>query len=241
MKSCKKNKTVLLLLFFMPLSAFCQHSIKKVYLFPGQGSDERIFSNITLGTTYELVPIAYPVPAKKTSLHEYAGMLAAQIDTTCKFALIGVSFGGMLCTELAEIVSPEKVIIISSAKCRSELPRRYTVMKKYPAYRLYPKKFVKFGTMLLQPTVEKGLKNEKDFFKDMLQKKDPQFLKETSTMMINWERETYPANIIHIHGSDDHVLNIKNIKADYIIVNGTHIMTYERGREISEIIGKVLQ
>ncbi|HOH83427.1 MAG TPA: hypothetical protein PLI16_02340, partial [Bacteroidales bacterium] len=80
-----------------------------------------------------------------------------------------------------------------------------------------------------------------DFFKDMLQKKDPQFLKETSTMMINWERETYPANIIHIHGSDDHVLNIKNIKADYIIVNGTHIMTYERGREISEIIGKVLQ
>lgn len=241
MKSCKKNKTVLLLLFFMPLCVFCQHSIKKVYLFPGQGSDEHIFSNITLGATYELVPVAYPVPAKKTSLHEYACLLASQIDTTENFALIGVSFGGMLCTELAEILSPEKVIIISSAKCRSELPKRYTVMKKYPAYRLYPKKFIKFGSLLLQPTIEKGLKKNKDFFHDMLRKKDPQFLKETSTMIINWDRETYPANIIHIHGSDDHVLNISNIKANYIIDHGTHIMAYDRGRELSEIIAKVLQ
>jgi len=240
MKSCKKNITVLLLLLSLPFCLFSQDIIKKVYLFPGQGSDDRIFSHITLRETYQLVPIVYPVPAKKTTMHEYACMLASQIDTTVNFALIGVSFGGMLCTELAEIVSPEKVIIISSAKCRSELPRRYTVMKKYPAYRLYPKKFVKFGTLLLQPTIEKGLKNEKDFFKDMLRKKDPQFLKETSSMMINWDRETYPANITHIHGSDDHVLDIKNIKADYIIANGTHIMTYERGKELSEIITRVL-
>ncbi len=236
-----KTGTIFISLVLLSLYAISQNDITRVYLFPGQGSDERIFSNIRLDSTYQTININYPVPAKKSCMKDYARIISSQIDTSSKYALIGVSFGGMICTELAEMLHPEKVIIISSAKCRNELPKRYTVMKKYPAYRLYPKKFIKFGTLLLQPTIEKNAGTEKNFFRDMLRKKDPQFLKETSGMMINWDRQTYAANIVHIHGSDDHVLNISKIKADYVIDHGTHIMTYDRGKELSEIIARILQ
>ncbi|HNW69863.1 MAG TPA: hypothetical protein PKI01_05645 [Bacteroidales bacterium] len=227
-------------MLWLPCIATSQNEITKVYLFPGQGSDERIFSNIKLDTSFTKININYPVPAKGTGMKEYAAIISKQIDTTEKFILIGLSFGGMICTELADILHPEKTIIISSAKCSSELPRRYTVMKKYPIYKLYPKRFVKWGAVMFQPTIEKDDKKNRAFFKDMVKKKDPQFMKQSFSMMINWDREKYSPNIIHIHGCDDHVLDIKNIKADYTVQNGTHLMTYIQGEEISKIISIII-
>ena len=234
-------KNYLILFFILPFYLSAQNEITKVYLFPGQGSDERVFSNIRLDSSFQKININYPVPEKGTSMKEYAANISKQIDTTEKFILIGLSFGGMICTELADILHPEKTIIISSAKCSSELPRRYTVMKKYPIYKLYPKRFVKWGAVMFQPTIEKDDKKNRAFFKDMVKKKDPQFMKQSFSMMINWDREKYSPNIIHIHGCDDHVLDIKNIKADYTVQGGTHLMTYMQGEEISKIIQNIFR
>lgn len=227
-------------MLWLPLFATSQNEIIKVYLFPGQGSDGRIFSNIKLDTSFKKIIVNYPVPAKGTTMKEYAAIISKQIDTTEKYIFIGLSFGGMICTELADMLHPEKTIIISSAKSHSELPKRYTVMKKYPAYKLYTKKFIKWGALLFQPQVEHQEHKDDELFKSMLKDKDPQYLKQTFSMIINWDRTTYSPNIIHIHGSEDRVLNIKNIKADYIIDHGTHLMTYTRGEEISKIISLVI-
>jgi len=234
-------KNFLILILISPFYLFSQNNMTKVYLFPGQGSDGRIFSNIKLDTSFQKINVNYPVPANGTTMKEYAAIISKQIDTTEKFILIGLSFGGMICTELADMLHPEKTIIISSAKSRSELPKRYTVMKNYPAYKLYTKKFIKWGALLFQPQVEHQEHKDGELFKSMLKDKDPQYLKQTFSMIINWDRTTYSPDIIHIHGSEDRVLNIKNIKADYIIDHGTHLMTYTRGEEISKIIQNIFK
>lgn len=187
-----------------------------------------------------MVNITYPVPARGTTMKEYARIISSQIDTSEKCVLVGVSLGGMICTELADMLHPEKVIIISSAKCRSELPKKYTIMNKFPAYKLYSKKFIKWGTLVFQPMVEHKDDKDNELFKGMLKGKDPQYMKQTFSMIINWDRERYSPDIIHIHGADDHVLPANNIKANYVIDDGTHIMTYTRGKEVSEIISSIL-
>lgn len=50
-----------------------------VYLFPGQGSDERLFKHLELPQAHDTVHISYPVPEKHESLADYALRFLAEI------------------------------------------------------------------------------------------------------------------------------------------------------------------
>ncbi len=211
-----------------------------LYLFPGQGSDERIFSNIRFDSTYKIINILYPVPKKGTTMKEYALLLKEQIDTTGNYSFVGVSLGGMLCSELTDMLHPKKAIIISSAKYRTELPFRYRFQKTIPIYKLFPKGAIKFGARMLQPIVEPDRNKNKATFKSMLKNKDPKFLKRSVNMIIRWDKKSYNQSIIHIHGTKDHTLPIRKTKPTLVIEKGSHMMVLTRGKEIEKIINKVL-
>lgn len=213
----------------------------KVYLIPGQGADYRLFDNLSIDSTFDAVKINWVVPEKGMTMRDYSMKLAEQIDTTGKFSLIGVSLGGMISTELSEILHPDKVIIISSAKCRKELPKRYLFMRRVPINRIVPKRWYKWGARIAQPLFEPDRKAGKETFVAMLKDKDPQFLKRTVNIIVNWDGENCKSEIIHIHGDNDHTIPVKNVEADYIIENGSHMMTYTRGEELSILINKLLK
>ena len=216
-------------------------NVTNVYFFPGQGSDERLFSKIKLDSNFRTIYITYPVPERKTTLTEYAIIISKQIDTSQKFILVGVSLGGMICTELADNFKPEKIIIISSAKCRKELPFRYRFQKVIPLNKLIPKRIIKIGAQVLQPIVEPDRKKNKAVFKSMLKSKTPKYYKRTVNMIINWDRKTYSEKIIHIHGTKDHTIPIRNVKYNYKIDKGSHMMTLTRGEEINELMKTILK
>lgn len=211
-----------------------------VYFFSGQGSDSRIFSKITLDTNYQLVNIQMHVPAKNETIKEYALKLISQIDTSRSYMFIGVSLGGMICSELADILKPEKVIIISSAKCRDELPGLYKFQKYVPVNKIVPKKMVKIGALILQPLVEPDRKKNKSVFKSMLKSKSPDYYKASASMIVNWDKTEYNPAIIHIHGSDDNTLPFRRIHADYVVEEGSHMMTLTRGDELNTLILSIL-
>jgi len=211
-----------------------------VYLFPGQGADERLFSKIKPGSNFRMVHVNYPVPEKGATMADYAGIICRQIDTTGKYILIGVSLGGMICSELADILKPEKIIIVSSAKNRHELPMRYKFKNIKWLHSITPKRLIKWGAQVLQPIVEPDRNKSKDIFKSMLGSKSPIYYKRTVNMIINWQREHYNDDIIHIHGTDDRTLPIINVKAHFKIDKGSHVMTLTRGDELNEIILSIL-
>jgi hypothetical protein len=74
----------------------------------------------------------------------------------------------------------------------------------------------------------------------MLMAKDPQYLKWTVNMIINWEKKAYDSSIVHIHGDNDHTLPIRFVNYDYLIPDGSHMMVYIRGKEVSELINQIL-
>ena len=211
-----------------------------IYLFPGQGADYRQFRDIEIPPGYDTIHMVYPVPYKRETLPEYALRFVPLIDTNASYVLMGVSLGGMICTELADTLDPEKVILISSAKTFHELPGRYNFHKKIPLNRVIPKRVTKGGARVLQGIVEPDRRYDRETFKDMLRKKDPSYLKRTVDMIVNWERAEHPDGIVHIHGDWDHTIPIRNVTCDYLVSEGSHMMVLTRSGEISGIIREIL-
>jgi pimeloyl-ACP methyl ester carboxylesterase len=212
-----------------------------VYLFPGQGSDERLFSKIGLDPGFKINYIKYPVPEKGTTMKQYAYEISKQIDTNQNYILIGVSLGGMICSELSDFLNPQKIIIISSAKCAKELPFRYRFQRAIPLNKIIPAKLTKIGAQILQPLVEPDRRKNKSTFKGMLKSKSPKYYKRTVDMIVNWNRININSEIIHIHGTKDHTIPIRNVKCNYKIKKGSHMMTLTRGDEINTIINSILK
>ncbi len=213
-----------------------------IYFFPGQGSDKQLFDSLVFDEPYKTVMIEYGTPEKEMNLHTFAKSLVNQIDTTEAFVLIGVSFGGMICVELSELLKPQKTIIISSAKNRTELPFRYKFQKVIPIYKLFPGSVLLGGAKLLQPIIEPDRNKNKTTFKSMLHHKNAMYMKRTIHLLINWERKQNNTAIYHIHGSKDHTLPIKKIKnPSHIIKKGSHMMTLTKAKEISVILNSILK
>ena len=98
----------------------------------------------------------------------------------------------------------------------------------------------KWGAKVLAPLVEPARKEDKEMFRSMLEAKDPAYLKRTVDMVINWNKASYDDRIIHIHGDKDHTLPHRIINYDYLVEDGTHMMIYILGEEVSKLINGIL-
>ena len=174
-------------------------------------------------------------------MEEYAMSLSEQIDTSKDFHLLGVSIGGMLACEIADQLHPQSLIIISSASSKFDLPRHYTILQKFPIYEIFPGQVSKLGAYVLQPIVEYDRNDQKELFRAMLKDKDPLFLKRTIPMIINWEREISPKELVQIHGERDRMLPLRHLEPDYIISDGSHMLTSTKAALLKHLILDVYQ
>ena len=234
-------KTIIFFLVLYHSNAVSGHKTV-IYCFPGQGSDSRLFDSIRIDTAlYKLSFIKYHTPEKWMNMKDFAYSLISQIDTLNPFVLLGVSLGGMLCIELNEKLKPLKTIIISSAKNRNEFPVRYRFQKTIPLYKVLPKSFLLVGAKMMQPLVEPDRNKNKETFKKMLNEKNATYMKRSINLIIKWERTENTDKSYHIHGDNDRTLPIRYIQnPDYIVVNGSHMMTLTRWAEISCILSDIL-
>lgn len=237
----RKHFLVCVQLLLMFSNLFSQKSAR-IYLFPGQGSDKRIFDSLTIDTSFETTIIEYGTPEKGMTMRSFALSLLPQIDTTKEFILAGVSLGGMICVELGELLRPQKNIIISSAKNRKELPARYRFQRYIPLYKIFPGFVLLAGAKMLQPIVEPDRKKNKKTFKSMLNTKDARYMKNTIGLIVNWDRECNFKSVYHIHGTNDHTLPLRKIKEPVLVINGgSHMMTLVMANKVSEKLNEVLK
>src|SRR5690606_9720296 len=105
-----------------------------VYFMPGMAASPLIFENIRLPEDrFEVYYLEWMLPLENESLKNYALRMCVHIKHEAP-VLIGVSFGGMLVQEMVAYVNPRKVIIISSVKCREELPAKMLFARYTRAY-----------------------------------------------------------------------------------------------------------
>ena len=209
-----------------------------VYFISGLGADKRAFSFLDLSFC-DPVFIEWIEPSKKESLKEYAIRLRKQIPEVDPI-IVGVSFGGMLVTEIAKADQNVKGIIISSNKTKKEFPGIYRAGKYFPIYQWIPSTLLKKLLLAFRPMVSaKGI-DQKKIVKQIILDSDMDFLKWAINSILHWENDQSPTNIIHIHGTADKLLPYRLVKADHTIKNGKHLMVMDEFEEMSSLLKKLI-
>lgn len=212
-----------------------------VYFMPGLAASPAIFERIQLPTdTFEIHLLEWLLPEKEETIEHYAERVAKKI-THKNVILVGVSFGGILVQEMKPFVNPRKVIIISSVKSNLEFPRRFKVAKSTKAYKLIPTQLIENIDNLAKFTFgSTAIKQRLKLYEKFLSVRDKSYLDWAIEQIINWKRTENDAEVIHIHGDDDDVFPIKNIKNCIVVKGGTHIMILTKYRWLSDHLPKIM-
>ena len=207
----------------------------KIYAFSGLGADGRIFSHLHLD--HEIVPIKWIEPRENESLESYAIRLGAQIDTSQPYMLLGVSFGGMLVSELSKSLQPKKVILISSAATRKQLPWMASLSRYVKLHRFLPARIYKpplWASYLSFPLNKAHREVAQGIIRDM----DYRFVKWALGAIVDWKNEEVPANMIHIHGWLDPILPLKK-RMNAEVQGSGHFIILKNAGEISNRINQL--
>jgi pimeloyl-ACP methyl ester carboxylesterase len=212
-----------------------------VYFISGLGADSRAFQYLKLPPHVQPVFLDWLPPLPREPMAAYARRMAdAHIDTTKPFVLAGLSFGGMLATEMLEFLQPEKTILISSAARRQELPFYYRWAGAIKLNKILPAKATNRPNRLTYWVFGLTQKEDKAFLKKILTYTNTAFSRWAVNEIVNWKRKTSPPNIIRIHGTKDRVLPVQRFTPDYAIANGGHLMVANRAAEISALLKAIL-
>ncbi|MGI8582198.1 MAG: alpha/beta fold hydrolase [Chitinophagaceae bacterium] len=212
--------------------------MKHIYCISGFGADERMFSKFQF-PQHEIHFIKWITPERNESIESYAIKLIKQIHHDDPI-LIGLSFGGIMCIEIANHIKTELIIIISSIKSNNELPLWMRVSGTLKLNRLFPMRSFK----LIEPLEDYNLgittKEEKDLVHAYRKNISTVYSNWAINAILNWKNKIAPKNLYHIHGDRDRIFSIKKIKPDYKIHNGGHLMILNKSDEVNECINSIL-
>ena len=212
--------------------------MKNIYIISGLGADKSVFSRLDFGEN-NIVFIDW-IPVKENEpIIKYAQRLLAQI-TTPNPILIGLSFGGIMAVEIAKLIPVEKLILISSAKTKYEIPFSYRLLGKLKLNKILPVKLF-FATNQLTYFIF-GVKEKRDqaILSANIKNTNIVFFRWAINQILNWENTENEFPIFHLHGNKDYILPFSKIKNAVEIIGGGHLMVLTHPAEVSTaLIGNI--
>ena len=211
----------------------------KVYFISGLAADSRVFKHIRLPNGFEAVYLDWIKPVKNESLGSYALRLAEKIETKEKFALVGLSMGGMIASEIAKKYKPVVTILISSVPTSEHFPARFKVAYFLRLHKIVPTPVLKSASMMKRFFSSED-PQDKVILKQIIKDSDDAFIRWAVGAILKWKNEDIPASIMHIHGTKDRVLPIRFTNPTHIIHKGGHLMVMTRAKELNKILSTML-
>ena len=204
-----------------------------LYLIPGLGADERVFTRLKLNTETQV--IRWTEPHRNEPLLDYAKRLSAQIDTSQSFGLLGVSFGGIVAVELAKILKPKITILISSVSVSEELPQHFIRLGKLGLINLVPDSLLKPPMPIMSFMF--GAKDT-GLLCQIIKDTSPTFLRWSLNAILQWKSDVTLPSVERIHGSNDRLIPLKGIANR--VEGAGHFMIVDRAEEVAGIINRSL-
>ncbi len=211
----------------------------KVYYISGLGADETVFQFLKIKNA-ETIFLNWLKPLKKESLEDYA-IRFKNAYIPGDGVIIGMSFGGMLATEIAKKFPNILSILVSSVKIKSEFPITFGWGKYFPVYKWAPASLQRWVMQHLSGVFGADTETTKNIYQKIIEKSDTAFNTWALDSMIGWKNKTTPSNSVNIHGTSDKIIPHKNVHWDYKIKGGSHLMIINQADEISHLINKIIE
>ncbi|MDT0651412.1 alpha/beta fold hydrolase [Autumnicola edwardsiae] len=211
-----------------------------VYLMPGMAANASIFEHIKLPEdTFEVHYLEWLIPDRRESLQDYALRMNKFIKHD-KPILIGVSFGGVVVQEMSKYLDVQRLIIISSVKCREELPNRMRFAAKTGIYRLIPTGLMNYVDHFEKIAIGDFAKKRAKLYRQYLSVNNKIYLDWAIKHMVLWNCDKADEKVVHIHGDKDVIFPIEHIGNCIKLKGGTHIMIINRFRWFNRYLPEII-
>ncbi len=211
----------------------------KVYFISGLAADCRVFKHIKLPTGFEAVYLDWISPLKNESLQSYAFRMAEKMDTSQPFALVGLSMGGMIATEIANKFNQATCILLSSVPTHKQMPGYF----KW-AYLFNLHKMVPIGLLQKISILKRGLapdsNEDRALLKQVIKDSDPAFIRWAMHAILGWKNEAIPASLWQIQGDKDEILPIRWARPTHRVQGGNHLMIMSKAQELNAFLREAL-
>jgi pimeloyl-ACP methyl ester carboxylesterase len=212
---------------------------RRVYFISGLAADERVFKYIQLPEGVEMVHLNWITPLEDESLPDYALRLSEKIDTSEPFALVGLSFGGMLATEIAKRKQPVQTILISSIPLSDHLPKYFRAAAAMKLHKVIPIGFVKMMARSKRFfTRETG--EDKKLLWQIIDDSDDRFIRWAMNAILTWKNDELPSPLIHIHGTRDEVLPGRYTRPTHVVPKAGHLLVMTAPRTVNNLLAEVV-
>lgn len=203
-----------------------------LYFISGLGADEKAFARIHLNNV-NVTHIEWVAHSKEDTITTYSKKLIPQINLKEPFALIALSFGGIIAQELNKFIKPEKTILISSVTHHSQFPFYYQ-LGKYTVPLLSDSFFNQSNFLINYLFGAKG--KSTTVLSNILRDSEPKFVKWCVVQLLKWRKSSSVDNVVSIHGTNDKIIPYH--KCDYTVKDGSHFMVYSKPGEVQTILQK---
>ena len=214
----------------------------QLYFIPGLGSDARMYAPYLEAFPNAKV-LEFIRPFYGETIEEFALRMAAGIDTSSPFSLVGTSLGGILAVEISRVLQPQKIVLIASVKCRNELPLLLKSLKSLKVHKLLRAEVV---TRAKARKFNRLIPDSKSEFKqsllDMNEQTDKLFIEWAADAVFNWKGVgNYRKDIVHFHGTKDELFPFRRIKDCVALEGGTHLIATTDEEKLIEQLKYILE
>lgn len=211
-----------------------------VYFMPGMAANSTIFEFIKLPSDlFEIHFLDWFMPTKEMNIVTYAKQMCTEIKHKDP-VLIGVSLGGILVQEMAKIIQVAKVIIISSVKSKSELPKRMLFARYTSIHKLLPTGLVSNVELLAKYAFGETVTKRLALYEKYLSIRDKEYIDWCIHELVNWNQTEPRKGLVHIQGDKDTVFPVANSLDCRIVENGTHTMIIHRAKWFNEHLPAII-
>lgn len=211
--------------------------MKNLYCIAGLGADEKVFSNLDI-SGYRLCYLPWLRPLKNEMLASYASRMRDEISEDAP-VIMGLSFGGMIATEMLKQGSVSKVILVSAPKIFTEIPLWMRIGGKLKLHKIIPLRSRRFTEKRDNRRMGVITEEEKVLVRGYRKNADPYFIGWAVHQILTWKNRDVPAGLFQVHGDADRMFPaIKD--PTQIISGGTHMMILNRAKDVSACIERIL-
>jgi len=213
----------------------------KQYFIPGLGANERVFEELgDFGT--EKIMIQWLKNDGDESLRVYSQRIIDQYGITNSDIIVGLSFGGLIAQQIAEILGTSYVILISSFISKSQLRPMFTYGLKFRLHKLMPEMKATWISEIVANYLNSGTSKSRPLLTEMIEATDMKLMKWSIRKIYEQDEvignQTRKYNLI---GKKDRIVSTWLNDSTFEIEGGTHFMVYDHAEEVSEIIKKILE